>query len=129
MSFERSYTLKNDGDCDWPIDTEFVQRVDRSDHDLKSIAVRVDNNVGCVQPGQEVIFRVKVQAPKVEGICNAQFGLTSILRGNFGEPVHIFFQVPKLDEDREIEESLLLANRDKSLNNDLNKNVVAAQQE
>ena len=40
--------MKNDGDCEWPIDTEFAQRVDRSDHDLRSIAVRVDNGVGCV---------------------------------------------------------------------------------
>lgn len=69
-------------------------------------------------PGQEVTVEVTCNAPYKEGIFCAKFGLESDNNVRFGETVQCTIQVPKLEEHKQVEEALLLVNRDKSLNGD-----------
>ena len=97
-TFERSFTLKNDGDCDWPLDTVLTQRLDKSDRNLSTVTVRSDDAEGCVQPDQEATFKVMCLAPNEEGIFKATFTLRSRQHEFFGQPAIIFIQVPKPEE-------------------------------
>jgi len=72
----------------------------------------------CVLPGQEITVEVTCIAPYKEGIFFAKFGLETSRSVRFGGTVWCTIQVPKLEEHKQVEEALLLVNRDKSFNGD-----------
>ncbi len=69
-----------------------------------------------VMPGETCQFTISCTAPKKEGICCVELCLVTETGIRFGDSFQMAIVVPKLVEDIEQEESLKLANRDKSLN-------------
>ena len=64
-----------------------------------------------INPQEECTYIVTCVAPQKEGICTAEFGLETEEGERFGDTIQCFFSVPKLEEDKQAEDSLLLANR------------------
>ena len=66
-------------------------------------------------PQELCTFIIKCVAPQREGICSAEFGLETAEGERFGDTVQCYISVPKLEEDKQAEESLLLVNREKKV--------------
>ena len=114
QSFQRSYTLLNDGDHVWPETVVFAQRPVNGTPDLQAQVTTVDPALTSIVPQQECTFTVTCVAPQKEGICCAEFGLQTEDGEKFGCVIQCYISVPKLEEDKQAEESLLLANREKT---------------
>jgi len=108
--FERSFILKNDGETYWPSDVCFMNC---DGGDLAAASSRLAEGER-VAPGENYTFEVLCEAPHREGLAIGSFSLFSGDQ-KFGEPVQCSFYVPKLEEDKQAEDSLLLSNRDKSI--------------
>ena len=91
-----------------------VQReLDNGAQDLQAqvVAQQLDKSTSQIHPQEECTFIVTCVAPQKEGICTAEFGLETEDGERFGDTIQCFFSVPKLEEDKQAEDSLLLANR------------------
>ena len=89
-----------------------VQRLDNGASDLKAQVIAQPASTS-ITPLDECNYIVTCVAPQKEGICCAEFGLETEDGERFGDTIQCFFSVPKLEEDKQAEDSLLLANRDK----------------
>jgi len=79
--FLKSWTFRNNGDAEWPLDTLFIQT---NGDNLQAMSQLVQ---GPVKPGDEIIIQMQMTAPELAGKYCAFFRFVHGDNSRFGQKV------------------------------------------